>query len=108
METRELWVLDGGMGRELARRGAPFRQPEWSALALMEGSRIDWTLEEPRFRAVYAGILRANRLQDRARRAVAGLHQGLLREAELELAGELPPAPLDSIRPAGSGDPQQE
>jgi len=36
METRELWVLDGGMGRELARRGAPFRQPEWSALALME------------------------------------------------------------------------
>ncbi|MGL5556097.1 MAG: homocysteine S-methyltransferase family protein, partial [Aeromonas veronii] len=36
MKTRELWVLDGGMGRELARRGAPFRQPEWSALALME------------------------------------------------------------------------
>ena len=30
-------VLDGGMGRELMRIGAPFRQPEWSALALMEG-----------------------------------------------------------------------
>ncbi len=29
-------VLDGGMGRELKRMGAPFRQPEWSALALME------------------------------------------------------------------------
>ncbi|POR49314.1 homocysteine S-methyltransferase family protein [Bosea psychrotolerans] len=29
-------VLDGGMGRELERMGAPFRQPEWSALALME------------------------------------------------------------------------
>lgn len=29
-------LLDGGMGRELQRRGAPFRQPEWSALALME------------------------------------------------------------------------
>lgn len=29
-------ILDGGMGRELERRGAPFRQPEWSALALME------------------------------------------------------------------------
>lgn len=27
-------ILDGGMGRELERRGAPFRQPEWSALAL--------------------------------------------------------------------------
>lgn len=33
---RELILLDGGMGRELARMGAPFRQPEWSALALME------------------------------------------------------------------------
>ena len=29
-------VLDGGMGRELKRIGAPFRQPEWSALALIE------------------------------------------------------------------------
>ncbi|GIR33655.1 MAG: hypothetical protein CM15mP46_6500 [Alphaproteobacteria bacterium] len=30
-------ILDGGMGRELQAMGAPFRQPEWSALALMEG-----------------------------------------------------------------------
>src|SRR3954462_14751837 len=30
-------ILDGGMGRELNRSGAPFRQPEWSALALMDG-----------------------------------------------------------------------
>ncbi len=29
-------ILDGGMGRELERIGAPFRQPEWSALALIE------------------------------------------------------------------------
>jgi S-methylmethionine-dependent homocysteine/selenocysteine methylase len=29
-------LLDGGTGRELKRMGAPFRQPEWSALALME------------------------------------------------------------------------
>jgi S-methylmethionine-dependent homocysteine/selenocysteine methylase len=29
-------ILDGGMGRELQRSGAPFRQPEWSALALFE------------------------------------------------------------------------
>jgi S-methylmethionine-dependent homocysteine/selenocysteine methylase len=29
-------ILDGGMGRELKRIGAPFRQPEWSALALLE------------------------------------------------------------------------
>ncbi len=30
-------ILDGGMGRELKRMGAPFQQPEWSALALMQG-----------------------------------------------------------------------
>jgi len=30
-------LLDGGMGRELNRMGAPFRQPEWSALPLLEG-----------------------------------------------------------------------
>lgn len=29
-------LLDGGMGRELMRMGAPFKQPEWSALALMQ------------------------------------------------------------------------
>lgn len=32
----QITVLDGGMGRELLRIGAPFRQPEWSALALTE------------------------------------------------------------------------
>ncbi|WP_349975549.1 homocysteine S-methyltransferase family protein [Pseudomonas sp. WHRI 8519] len=36
MGDRTLEILDGGMGRELQRRGAPFRQPEWSALALSE------------------------------------------------------------------------
>lgn len=32
----EIALLDGGMGKELRRIGAPFRQPEWSALALIE------------------------------------------------------------------------
>jgi S-methylmethionine-dependent homocysteine/selenocysteine methylase len=36
-------VLDGGMGRELLRIGAPFQQPEWSALALLEGP--DWVVQ---------------------------------------------------------------
>ncbi|WP_459747883.1 homocysteine S-methyltransferase family protein [Pseudomonas sp. 3A(2025)] len=36
MTQRTTVILDGGMGRELQRRGAPFRQPEWSALALTE------------------------------------------------------------------------
>jgi len=29
-------ILDGGMGRELEKMGAPFQQPEWSAQALLE------------------------------------------------------------------------
>lgn len=32
----QITVLDGGTGRELQRIGAPFQQPEWSALALLE------------------------------------------------------------------------
>lgn len=36
MTERAMVILDGGMGRELQRSGAPFRQPEWSALALTE------------------------------------------------------------------------
>lgn len=34
--TQKITILNGGTGRELARIGAPFRQPEWSALALYE------------------------------------------------------------------------
>jgi S-methylmethionine-dependent homocysteine/selenocysteine methylase len=44
--TSDIIVLDGGMGRELARIGAPFRQPEWSALALTEGP--DWVVQAHR------------------------------------------------------------
>ncbi|MDB2391146.1 homocysteine S-methyltransferase family protein [Alphaproteobacteria bacterium] len=33
-------ILDGGLGRQLAAIGAPFRQPEWSALALMEAPQF--------------------------------------------------------------------
>lgn len=35
MTTGKITILDGGMGRELEKRGAPFKQPEWSALAMM-------------------------------------------------------------------------
>lgn len=35
-DREHMVILDGGMGRELERMGAPFRQPEWSALALMD------------------------------------------------------------------------
>jgi len=33
-------LLDGGTGRELLRIGAPFAQPEWSALALIQGPQF--------------------------------------------------------------------
>lgn len=32
----DVLILDGGMSRELMRANAPFKQPEWSALALIE------------------------------------------------------------------------
>ncbi|MEM9467960.1 MAG: homocysteine S-methyltransferase family protein [Actinomycetota bacterium] len=32
----DITLLDGGMGKALDEAGAPFRQPEWSALALIE------------------------------------------------------------------------
>ena len=35
-ESPAALILDGGMSRELIRLNAPFRQPEWSALALLE------------------------------------------------------------------------
>ena len=41
--AQQVTVLDGGMGRELLRIGAPFQQPEWSALALWEGP--DWVVQ---------------------------------------------------------------
>jgi len=40
MNNSSVMILDGGLGRELKRRGAPFRQPEWSALAMMETPEI--------------------------------------------------------------------
>lgn len=40
MSTESITIIDGGMGRELAKRGAPFRQPEWSALAMIEAPEI--------------------------------------------------------------------
>lgn len=44
-------LLDGGMGRELERSGAPFRQPEWSALALIEAPETVQAVHENYIRA---------------------------------------------------------
>ncbi len=40
MTTGKITILDGGMGRELEKCGAPFKQPEWSALAMMSAPEI--------------------------------------------------------------------
>jgi S-methylmethionine-dependent homocysteine/selenocysteine methylase len=37
---KDVVVLDGGMGRELKRMGAPFSQPLWSAQALIESPSL--------------------------------------------------------------------
>jgi len=52
IDSQPLTLLDGGTGRELMRMGAPFRQPEWSALALMESPH---SVSEVHRRYVVAG-----------------------------------------------------
>jgi len=52
-------LLDGGMGRQLARMGAPFRQPEWSALALIETPALVEQVHRE-FAAAGAGVITTN------------------------------------------------
>jgi S-methylmethionine-dependent homocysteine/selenocysteine methylase len=75
-------ILDGGMGRELQRLGAPFRQPEWSALALMEGPEFV-TQAHQGFVLAGAKVISTNSY------AVVPFHIGetLFAERGLELAG---------------------
>ncbi len=100
-------VLDGGMGKELRRIGAPFRQPEWSSLALMEAP--DRVLEAHRnFVDAGADVLITNNY------AVVPFHLGeeviAERGAELTtLAGRLAREAADGagrdVRVAGSLPP---
>ena len=108
-------VLDGGMGRELLRIGAPFRQPEWSALALVEGP--EWVVQAHRnFIDAGAGLITTNsyavvpfHLGDEVfatrGRSLAELSGRLARQAVVEsgrpdvlVAGSLPPL-FGSYRP---------
>ncbi|WP_075182644.1 homocysteine S-methyltransferase family protein [Pantoea sp. 1.19] len=112
--TSQVTILDGGMGRELARIGAPFRQPEWSALALYEAPE---RVREVHDSFIQAGaevittnsyavvpfhIGEARFQQDGAR--LAALAGQLARQAAdaaahpVRVAGSLPPA-LGSYRP---------
>ena len=49
--NKHITLLDGGTGRELKRIGAPFKQPEWSALALLEGPEFVSRVHEAYIRA---------------------------------------------------------
>ena len=59
MVRSKITVLDGGTGRELQRMGAPFRQPEWSALALIEAPEYVSEVHR-RFIAAGADIITTN------------------------------------------------
>jgi S-methylmethionine-dependent homocysteine/selenocysteine methylase len=105
-------ILDGGLGRELARNGAPFRQPEWSALALLEAPGFV-TKAHQAFATAGAAVISTNSY------AVVPFHIGADRFAEhgkrlaalsgqiardvadqhsITVAGSLPPV-LGSYRP---------
>jgi homocysteine S-methyltransferase len=107
-------VLDGGMGRELKRIGAPFRQPEWSALALLEGPQYVG-LAHRNFIDAGASIITTNSYAvvpfhigqprfDAQGRELAALAGSVARETAdktgrpVTVAGSLPPA-LGSYRP---------
>lgn len=103
----KITILDGGMGRELERIGAPFRQPEWSALALMEAPELVRQVHDDYIRAG-AKVITTNsyavvpfhigepRFRERGEE-LTGLAGRLAKEATTEaatgvkVAGSLPP-----------------
>jgi S-methylmethionine-dependent homocysteine/selenocysteine methylase len=101
-----LLLLDGGTGRELARIGAPFRQPEWSALSLLEGPEFVSRVHAA-YVAAGADIITTNSY------AVVPFHLGAARFAEqgsalAALAGRLAREVADAhpgVRVAGSLPP---
>ena len=105
-------ILDGGMGRELQRIGAPFRQPEWSALALIEAPEQVAEVHDS-FARAGAQVLTTNSyalvpfhigaaLFDQAGGSLADRAGKVARDVAdrhgLKVAGSLPPA-LGSYQP---------
>ncbi len=113
-DSSAITILDGGMGRQLLRMGAPFRLPEWSALALIEAPQFVSDAHDA-FIAAGAQIITTNsyalapaRIGD-ARFAAEGMHladlSGRLARAAAAragtgvlVAGSLPPV-FESYRP---------
>ena len=71
---QRITLLDGGTGRELKRIGAPFRQPEWSALALIEAPEFVTRVHEA-YVAAGADVITTNSY------AVVPFHLGAARHA---------------------------
>ncbi len=112
--TQKVQILDGGMGRQLKAMGAPFRQPEWSALALMEAPDAA-SLAHRQFVEAGATIITTNnyavvpfhlgdaRFDEQAEKLI-GLAGALARQeaqsalATVRVAGSLPPL-FGSYRP---------
>ncbi|MEN5299561.1 homocysteine S-methyltransferase family protein [Brucella sp. TWI559] len=105
--SKKTIILDGGMGRELERVGAPFRQPEWSALALMEAPQFVRQVHDD-YIAAGADVITTNSYavvpfhigEDRFAsqgHALAGLSGTIARDAanaasrDVKVAGSLPP-----------------
>lgn len=92
-------ILDGGMGRELQRSGAPFQQPEWSALALIESPEHVGKAHGA-FAAAGADVITTNSY------AVVPFHIGEDRFASdgarlIRLAGEIARKSADARKAAG-------
>ncbi|MDQ0455572.1 homocysteine S-methyltransferase family protein [Rhizobium paknamense] len=90
-----LRILDGGMSRELLRLGAELKQPEWSALALMNAPQIVRQVHDE-FIAAGADIVTTNSY------ALVPFHIGEERfqqqgPALIRLAGELARAAADAV-----------
>ncbi len=105
--AQNITILDGGMGRELARIGAPFRQPEWSALALYQAPQQIKAVHQS-FIAAGAQVITTNSY------ALVPFHIGAQRFAEdapglAQLAGRLARQAADeavqTVRVAGSLPP---
>jgi S-methylmethionine-dependent homocysteine/selenocysteine methylase len=104
----KLTILDGGMSRELLRLGAELKQPEWSALALINSPEIVRQVHEE-FIEAGAGVVTTNSY------ALVPFHIGEERFQKegarlISLSGELARAAADAckdrkIRVAGSLPP---
>lgn len=105
-------ILDGGISRELQKLGAPFRQPEWSALALIETPDLVGAAHDL-FAAAGAEVITTNSyavvpfhigeerfVSDGARLAAlcGQLARGIADQRGVKVAASLPPV-LGSYRP---------